>query len=152
MLNSQWLINIPYPEPNQFNYRYCHRFIKDLFWYGHLIFAKTFLYIFYVVLPIRISILVTFPVNRNILDLIALTLLGERHKLWNYEVPHSSFPSLLGPNIHLKILFSNILSSYYSLNVRYHISQPYSTTGNIVLYFICKFLERSREDKSFWTE
>ena len=38
------------------------------------------------------------------------------------------FSSLLGPNIRLRILFSNTLSLRSSLNVRDHVSQPYSTT------------------------
>ena len=34
-----------------------------------------------------------------------------------------------------------------------YVSQPYSTTGNIILcILIFKFLERSLEDKSVWTE
>ena len=50
-------------------------------------------------------------------------------------------------------LFSNNLSLHSSLNVRDHISQPYSTTGNIIVLYILiiKFLERSRE-KSVWAE
>ena len=60
---------------------------------------------------------------------------------------------LLGPKIRLRILFSNTFSLHSFLNVRYHVSQPYSKTGNIVFYIlISKFLERSREDKSVWTE
>ena len=39
--------------------------------------------------------------------------------------------SLLGPNIRLRILFSNTLSLDSSLNVRDHVSQPYSTNNNI---------------------
>ena len=47
----------------------------------------------------------------------------------------------LGPNI----LFSNTLSLRSSLNVRDHASQPYSTTGNIIVLYILifKFLVRS---------
>ena len=54
---------------------------------------------------------------------------------------HTPFSSLLGPNICLRILFSNTLSLHSSLNVRDHVSQPYSTTGNIIV-LIFKFLER----------
>ena len=69
-------------------------------------------------------------------------------------VEPSLLPILLGPNIRLRILFSNTLSLRSSLNARDHVSQPYSTTGNtIVLYIlIFKFLERSVEDKSVWTK
>ena len=43
----------------------------------------------------------------------------------------------LGPKIPLRIVFSNNLSLHSSLNVRDHVSQPYSTTGNsIVLYIL----------------
>ena len=60
----------------------------------------------------------------------------------NYEVPsslwsllHSPFTSLLGPNIRLRILFSNTLSLHSSLNLRDHASQPYSRTGNITVIY-----------------
>ena len=61
---------------------------------------------------------------------------------------HSPFASLLGPNIGLRILFSNTLSLDSSLNVRDHAKHPYSTTGNIIVLYILifKFLERSLED------
>ena len=81
-----------------------------------------------------------FIVYLNLLDLITLTILGER---FNYKVPHcgaslwnlllSPFASLLGTNIRVRILFSN------ALNVRDHALQPYSTTGYIII-FIFEFL------------
>ena len=45
-------------------------------------------------------------------------------------------------------------SLHSSLNVRDHASQPYSTTGNIIVLYILifKFSERSREEKSDWTK
>ena len=65
--------------------------------------------------------------------------------LINKGLLHSPFVSLLGSNIRLSILFSNTLSLDSSLNVRDHASQPYSTTGNIIVLYILifKFLKRS---------
>ena len=83
------------------------------------------------------SILTTWPAHLNVLDLITLTILSERYKLWSssfWSLLHSPFSSLLGPNIRLRILFSNTLSLQSYLNLRDHVSQPYSTTGNDTLY------------------
>ena len=47
-------------------------------------------------------------------------------QLWSsslWSLLHSPFSSLLGPNIRLRILFSNTLSLDSSLNVRDHVSQ-----------------------------
>ena len=67
-----------------------------------------------------------------------------------WSLLHSPFSYLSVPNTRLRFLFSNNLSLHSYLNVRDHVSQPYSTTGNtIVLYIlIFKFLERSLEDKN----
>ena len=60
---------------------------------------------------------------------------GERYRLKFPIVEPSSLPfsSILDPNICLRILFSNTLSLDSSLNVRDYVSQPYSTTGNIIV-------------------
>ena len=115
-------------------------------------------------LPVKIikpllpsSILATWHAHLNLLDLITLTILGEWYQLWSsslWNLLHSPFSFLLGPNIRFRILFSNTLSLDSSLNVRDHVSQPYSTTGNIIVLYILifKFLERSLEEKSVLTE
>ena len=66
------------------------------------------------------SILATSPARLNILDLITLIILGEGYE---DEVPHSEAFSTphFGPNIRLRILFSNTLSLHLSLNVRDHV-------------------------------
>ena len=60
-------------------------------------------------------------------------------------------PILLGPNIRLRILFSITLILHSYLNVRHHVSHPYSTTSNIIVLYILiyEFLERNLEDKRF---
>ena len=90
----------------------------------------------------------TCPAHLKLLDLITLTIFGERYKLLRsllWSLLHSPFPSLLSSNIRLRILFSNTLSLHSSLNVKDHVSQPYSTTGNIIVLYILifKLLERS---------
>ena len=94
-------------------------------------------------LPVKIlkallpsSFLATCPAHLNLLDLITVNILSERYKLWSsslWSLLHSPFSSLLGPNIRLRILFTNTFCLHSSLNVRGHVSQPYSTTGNINL-------------------
>jgi hypothetical protein len=61
---------------------------------------------------------------------------------------------ILGPNIRVSILFSNTLSLRSSIDARDHISQPYGKTDNVIVLYILifKFLERSRKEKSVWTE
>ena len=54
----------------------------------------------------------------------------------------------LGPKYSHQDPLSNTLSLDSSLNVRDHVSQPYSTTGNIIVLniLIFRFLERNLED------
>ena len=52
---------------------------------------------------------------------------------------------------HLRILFLYIHSLHVSLKARDAVSQPYSTTGNIII-LILKLLERSQEDKNICSE
>ena len=77
------------------------------------------------------SILATWPAHLNLLDLITLTILDERCKLWSSSLKsllHSPFSSFLGANARLRILFLNSLSLHSTLNVRDHVSQLYITT------------------------
>ena len=103
------------------------------------------------------SVLATWPAHLNFLDLITLTILGERYKLWSsslWSLLHSPISSLLGPKNRLRILFSNTLSLHSSLKARDHASHPYSTTSNIIVFYILifKLVERSRENKSVCNE
>ena len=71
----------------------------------------------------------------NLLDLITLIILGEQYELWSsslWSLLRSSVLISLGPNI-CSGLFSNTLSLHSSSNERDHVSQPYRTTGNIVV-------------------
>ena len=80
----------------------------------------------------------------NLLDLINLTVLGERYKLWSsllWSLLHSPFSSLLGLNIRFGILISNTLSLRSSLNVRDHASLK-------IKNFIYQYITRMQE--TFW--
>ena len=159
MPHSLGLSNNPYPGLNLPNSSYWYLFLKSPFSHLRLGLPKS---LFSLDLPVKIlksllpsSILATWSAHINLLGLITLTLLGERYKLLSYSLCsllRSSSSSLSGPNIHLRILFSNTLILHSSLNVRDHVPQPYSTTGNIIVSYILifKFLERSLENKSVY--
>ena len=159
MPHSQGLFNNPYTEPNQPNSSHFLRSILILSSHLRLGFFKH-LYVYTLTFLKELvpsSILATWPSHRNLLDLVILTILGKRYKIWSSSLRgllHFPFASLLGPNIHLRIQFPNTLSLRSSFNVRDHASHPYSTTGNtIVLYariLISKFLrEKLRSQKYF---
>jgi len=105
-------------------------------------------------LPIR----ATCPAHIILHDFITRTIFGEQYRslsssLCNFlHSPVTS--SLLGPNIPLNTLFSNILSLRPSLNVSDQISHPYKTTGKIIVLYILifKFFGSKLEDKKFCTE
>jgi hypothetical protein len=129
MPHSQRLSNNPYPEPNQPITRidtYLFKVHSNIVSHLRHGLPKGF---FPVGLPVKIlkallpsSILAVCPAHINLLDLITLTILGERYKLWRsslWSLFHSPFSSRLGPNIRLRILFSNTLSLPISTSLRF---------------------------------
>ena len=95
--------------------------------------------------PIR----ATCPAHLIVFDSITRIIFGEEYRSLGSSFPFLHSPvtsSLLGPNILLSTLFSNILSLRSSLKVSDQVSHPHKTTGkikalklflyvNIVLYF-----------------
>ena len=157
--HSQRISNNPWAESTQFLVLIPISLRSILILSSHL-----HLSLFPASIPVKIlktdlpsSILAKWLTHLSLLDLIILTMLDERYKLWSssfWILLHSPFSSLLGPNIRLRILFSNIPSLHFSLDVRDHARQPYSTTVNIIVLYILifKFLEKSLEHKSVCTE
>jgi len=76
------------------------------------------------------------PAHLILLDLITRTILGEEYRSLSSSLCSTlHFPvtsSLLGPNILLGNLFSNILSLRSSLNVSDQVLHPYKTRGKII--------------------
>ena len=84
-----------------------------------------------------LSIRATCPTHLILVNFITRTILGEQYRSLSSSLCnhlHSPVtPSLLGPNILLNTLFSNILSLCPSLNVSDQVSHPYKTTGKITV-------------------
>ena len=108
-------------------------------------------------IPLFSPIRATCPAYLILLYFITQTIFGEYISL---SSPLCSFlhcfatSSILGQNILLSTLFSNILRLRHSLNVNDQHSLPYKTTGkNRILYIlIFKYLDSKLEDKRFCTE
>ena len=118
LLHSQELSNNPYPEPNQTDSSYWCIFLRSiLILSSHLhlglpkgLFPAGKQQILKSLLPS--SILTTWPIYINLLDLITLNMLGKRYKLLSsllWSLAHSPFSSFLGPNIGFRILLPNTI-------------------------------------------
>jgi hypothetical protein len=89
-------------------------------------------------------------------DLIILIISDKEYKLWssslcNFLQPPAVTSYLLGPNILPSTPFKKTLNLSSSFSVRDHVSQPYKTTGKIVVFNVLMFtfLDSGREDKRF---
>ena len=98
------------------------------------------------------------PAHLIPLDLIKQTIFGEQYKSLISSLCsflHSLVASSpLGPNILLNTLFLNTLGLRSSLNMNDQVSNPYTTTGQIIFLYILifKFVDRKLEDEGFYTE
>jgi len=109
-------------------------------------------------MPLLFPTRATWSVHLTLLDLITRKTLGEQYR--SLSASECSFlhspvtSSLLGPNILLNTLFSNIQSLRPFLSVSDQVSHLYKTTGNIIVLYVLIFiiLGSKLEDKRFCTE
>jgi len=105
--------------------------------------------------PLPYPMHATCPVHLILLNFITWTVFCEVYRSLSSSLCsflHSLFTSsLLGPNILLSTLFSNILSLCSSLNVSNQISHPHKTTGKIIVLHILIyiFFDSKLEDQKF---
>jgi hypothetical protein len=100
--------------------------------------------------PLLAFIRASFPAHLNLLNVITRKIFVEKHRVLSSSLCNLlRFPvasSLLGPNIFLITL--NLNSSLFESN---QVSQPYKTTGKIIVQcmLIVIFLDSKLEHKSF---
>jgi len=103
-------------------------------------------------------ILATCPASLFILDLIARIIYGGKYRALSCSLRsllHSPVTSsLLRPNIHNSILFSDTLILHSSLNVSDQLSHSYERTSKFTVLYILMFifLDSKLEDKRFCNE
>ena len=91
----------------------------------------------------------------HLIHFITWTILGEAYRSISSSLfSFLHYPvtlSLLGPNVLLSTLFSNILSLHSSLSLSNEVSYPYKTTVKIMVLYIgiFIFLDSKLEDKRF---
>ena len=118
MSHTQELSNNPCPEPNQPNSSYWY-----IFFLSYILILSSHLRLgfpkglFPGVVPIKIlralltySFLARWSAHLSHLDVITLTMLGERYSLWSsslWSLLHPLFLYIFGPNVRLRTLFSS---------------------------------------------
>ena len=83
------------------------------------------------------------PAHLSRLNLRLLIMFGEEYNAYSSALNnflHSPvIASFLAPNIFLSTLFSNTHNLCSSLKVRDQVSQPYNTTGSIIVLYVLTF-------------
>ena len=130
----------PYPEPDQYTRRVPFYFLKihlNIILPSKPGFSEMSLFLTFPhqnpvhATPLLIS--ATCPAHLILLDFLTRTILEEEYRSLSSSLfcflnsPVTSF--LLGLNILLSTIFTNILSLSSSLKVSHHVSHPYKTTG-----------------------
>jgi hypothetical protein len=92
----------------------------------------------------------TSPAHLILLDLITLIIKNMELYIMQFSSASRHFIPL-GSDIILGSVFSDTLNLYSSLNARDHVSHPYKTTGELIVFYILifSFLDSRREDGRF---